>query len=90
MKIAESKWLEGNPYRYQTAWGESYKRLTDKAGCNLDVLLKNAKERAKRNGATKSQVKDISKLSVISNDRRLKALYISCIQEMVIAYSIET
>lgn len=89
-KVAESKDFEDNPYRYQSAWGESYKRLTDKAGCDLNVLLRNAQKRAQRNGATKSQVKGISKLSVISNDRKLKALYISCIQEMVIAYSIVT
>lgn len=89
-RIAESKSFEDNPYRYQSAWGESYKRLTDKAGCDLNVLLKNAKKRAQQNGATKTQVKNISKLSVIANDKRLKALYISSIQEMVIAYCIST
>ncbi|GEM_PF-1248711 len=89
-RIAESKSFEDNPYRYQTVWGESYKRLTDKAGCDLNVLLKNAKKRAQQNGATKTQVKNISKLSVIANDKRLKALYISSIQEMVIAYCIGT
>ncbi len=88
-RVAESKAFEENPYRYQEAWVESYRRLTDKAACDLDVLLKNAKKRAQRNGATKAQVKDISKLSVISNDKRLKALYISTIQEMVVGYCVD-
>ena len=36
------------------------------------------------------KVNAISKLSVISGDRKLKALYVSTIQEMVMAYCIET
>lgn len=88
-KIAESGSFEGNQFRYQTVWSESYKRLTDKARCNLDTLLKNAKKRAEENGATKTQVKNISKLSVISNDKRLKELYIASIKEMIIAYCVE-
>lgn len=87
--VAESRAFEENPYRFQAAWVESYKRLTEKAGCNLDVLLKNAKKRAEQSGATKSQVKDISKLSMISNDRRLKELYIAAIREMMIAYCVD-
>lgn len=88
-KIAESGSFEGNQFRYQTVWSESYKRLTDKARCNLDTLLKNAKKRAEENGATKTQVKNISKLSVISNNKRLKELYIASIREMMIAYCVE-
>ena len=89
-KVAESKSYGANPYRYQTAWGESYKRLEAKAGCDLALLQKNARKRASKNGATKTQVNAISKLSVISGDRKLKALYVSTIQEMVMAYCIET
>ena len=89
-KVAESKSYGENPYRYQTAWGESYKRLAAKAGCDLALLQKNARKRASKNGATKTQVNAISKLSVISGDRKLKALYVSTIQEMVMAYCIET
>lgn len=88
-KIAESGSFEGNQFRYQTVWSESYKRLTDKARCNLDTLLRNAKKRAEENGATKTQVKSISKLSVISNNKRLKELYIASIREMMIAYCVE-
>lgn len=88
-KIAESTSFEEKPYRYQSAWGESYRRLTVKAGCNLDTLLKNAKKRANENGATKAQVKNISKLNVIESNKRLKELYITCIREMSVAYCME-
>lgn len=87
--IASSPEYADNPFRYQTAWGESYKRLQDKASCRLDVLLKNAKKRAEENGASKSKVKAISKLSVIEADKRLKALYIGVLQEMSVAYCVE-
>lgn len=87
--IANSPSFENNPLRFQSAWSESYKRLTDKAGCRLDTLLKNAKQRAAESGASKSKVKAISKLSVIADNKRLKELYITCIREMMIAYCIE-
>lgn len=88
-RIANSAAFEDNPYRYQCAWKESYDRLTSKAGCRLDTLLKHAKERAAQNGAPKSKINAISKLSVIADNRRLKELYISCIREMMAAYCIE-
>lgn len=87
--IANSPSFENNPLRFQSVWSESYKRLTDKAGCRLDTLLKNAKQRAAESGASKSKVNVISKLSVIADDKRLKELYITCIREMMIAYCIE-
>lgn len=88
-RIANSPDFNENPFRYQTVWGESYKRLTDKAGCRLDVLKKNAQKRAAENGLSKSKVKAISKLSVIESDKRLKALYITVLQEMTVAYCVE-
>lgn len=87
--IANSPEYSEKPYRYQTAWGESYKRLQEKASCRLDVLLKNAKKRAEENGASKVKVKAISKLQVIETDKKLKALYIAVLQEMSIAYCVE-
>lgn len=87
--IANSPDFNENPFRYQTVWGESYKRLTDKAGCRLDVLKKNAQKRAAENGLSKSRIKAISKISVIEADKRLKALYITVLQEMTVAYCVE-
>lgn len=87
--IANSPDFNENPFRYQTVWGESYKRLTDKAGCQLDVLKKNAQKRAAENGLSKSRIKAISKISVIEADKRLKALYITVLQEMTVAYCVE-
>ena len=89
-KIAESADLTysfGSPY--SAARAESYRRLTDKAGCRLDQKLRNAISRAEERGCTKSQINQISKLSVIMQDKRLREIYISVIKEMMIAYRVE-
>ena len=85
-KIAESAdftYSFGSPY--SAARAESYRRLTDKAGCRLDQKLRNAISRAEERGCTKSQINQISKLSVIMQDKRLREIYISVIKEMMIA-----
>nr|DAM59081.1 MAG TPA: antirepressor protein [Caudoviricetes sp.] len=74
---------------YSAARVESYRRLTDKAGCRLDQKLRNAISRAEERGCTKSQINQISKLSVIMQDKRLREIYISVIKEMMIAYKVE-
>lgn len=89
-KIAESAdftYSFGSPY--SAARAESYRRLTDKAGCRLDQKLRNAISRAEERGCTKSQINQISKLSVIMQDKRLREIYISVIKEMMIAYRVE-
>lgn len=74
---------------YSAARVESYRRLTDKAGCRLDQKLRNAISRAEERGCTKSQINQISKLSVIMQDKRLREIYVSVIKEMMIAYRVE-
>lgn len=89
-KIAESpnfSYSFGN--KYSAARTESYRRLTDRAGCRLDVKLRNAVDRATERGYTKAQINQITKLSVIMVDKRLKQIYISVIKEMMVAYCVE-
>ena len=75
--------------KFQEARSESYKRLTDKAHCNLPILVKNAIARAEERGAAKTQINAINRLSVIAADRRLKEIYMSVIREMMIAYCVD-
>ena len=89
-KIAESdnfSYSFGN--KYAAARNESYRRLTDRAGCRLDQKLRNAISRAEERGCTKELINQISKLSVIMQDKRLKEIYIGVIKEMMIAYRVE-
>lgn len=88
-EIANSAEFSCSNYRYQEAWAESYKRLTAKASCNLDTLVKNAQKRATEAGASKTKIKAISKLSVISDNKRLREIYISVIREMMVAFCVE-
>lgn len=89
-KIAESDdftYSFGN--KYAAARNESYRRLTDRAGCRLDQKLRNAISRAEERGCTKELINQINKLSVIMQDKRLKEIYIGVIKEMMIAYRVE-
>lgn len=89
-KIAESddfSYSFGN--KYAAARNESYRRLTDRAGCRLDQKLRNAISRAEERGCTKELINQINKLSVIMQDKRLKEIYIGVIKEMMIAYRVE-
>ena len=89
-KIAESddfSYSFGN--KYAAARNESYRRLSDRAGCRLDQKLRNAISRAEERGCTKELINQINKLSVIMQDKRLKEIYVSVIKEMMIAYRVE-
>lgn len=89
-KIAESddfSYSFGN--KYAAARNESYRRLSDRAGCRLDQQLRNAISRAEERGCTKEQINQINKLSVIMQNKRLKEIYVSVIKEMMIAYRVE-
>ena len=89
-KIAESddfSYSFGN--KYAAARNESYRRLSDRAGCRLDQQLRNAISRAEERGCTKEQTNQINKLSVIMQNKRLKEIYVSVIKEMMIAYRVE-
>ena len=89
-KIAESDdftYSFGN--KYAATRNESYRRLSDRAGCRLDQQLRNAISRAEERGCTKAQTNQINKLSVIMQNKRLKDIYVSVIKEMMIAYRVE-
>lgn len=74
--------------RYHDAWNESYARLSDKRACRLSQRVKTAREKAEKNGASKTAIKDITYLSVIANDKDLKPVYETVIREMMIAYCV--
>jgi phage anti-repressor protein len=63
---------------------DSYQRLEERAGTRLNVKLTNLKKRLEEGGATKTRVKEASKLEVIEEDKRLKEIYTTIVKELSI------
>lgn len=84
-KIAR-KWTGVEPYR--SVRNYSYERLEERAGCNLNIRLNNRKERANSQGMTKTFVKNINKLDIIAEEKRLVEIYLQVVKEMAIQFRI--
>lgn len=91
-RIAESPMFTNGSTRaarYQNARSESYDRLNQKRACRLMQRVAYAKETALQNGATKTAVNAINRLTVIAGDKDLKPIYETVIKEMMIAYCVD-
>ncbi len=60
---------------YQKTIGDMYEELERTAGVNLSVRQKNLRERMKRGGATYAERQSVSKLSIVSLDKKLCEIY---------------
>ncbi|MFE4201987.1 Rha family transcriptional regulator [Aneurinibacillus aneurinilyticus] len=69
---------------YRELRSNSYKTLEDRASCALNVRLANLKKRLEENGATKTKIKEASRLDVIESDKRLKEIYTTIVKELSI------
>ena len=85
-QIAESPSFNGIYNRYQKVYWESYERLEEKTGCDLEELVKKAREKARKEGATKTRIKNISLQEIIAADEKLRESYASVIRDMLLAY----
>lgn len=83
-----NKMLNGAAYRlgggYQDLRNRSYEVLEERAKCNLKVRLSNLVERLEESGATKTQLKNTSRMDVIEADPRLKEIYSTIVKELAI------
>lgn len=80
----------GGKDMHQKVRVEAYKGLEEKGRCNLKIRMQNRKGKMLANGATKTQIKKLSKLDVINDDPRLIEIYISVIKNMAIKYGVDT
>lgn len=71
-----------SPKQYGRKRNLSYSLLEKRAGCNLNTRLNHLKDRAALNGYTKTKVGKLNKLDVISQDKKLKEIYISIVKEL--------
>lgn len=83
--IAKNK---GGKDAYKVVYSESYSALEDRAKCKLSVRLNNRKKDLALSGASKSAQNKLSKLDIISEDKRLTEIYLSVIKDMAIKYSV--
>lgn len=88
-EIAKSPSFDGVFNRYQKVWLESYDRLNQKIGEDIDDVTARAKKKAKESGATQTQIKNISRQSVIADRPAVRKAYAEAIKEMMIAYCVE-
>lgn len=72
---------------YREIRKQSYDILENRARCRLNVRQSNLKDRLEKAGAKKSKINQVSKLDVIEDDTRLKEIYTSIVEKLVIKYS---
>jgi len=71
---------------YQVIRSETYEILEQRAHCDLGRRLSNLKSRLEESGATKTSIKNTTKLDVIEADVKLKEIYTSIIKEFAVRY----
>ena len=85
-KIAD-KWSGVEPHR--SVKQLAYQRFEQRAGCKLELRLNNRKERALAQGMTKTYIKNLNKLDVIAEEKRLIEIYIQVVKEMAIQFKVD-
>lgn len=81
-----AKIVEHSGIDYRTVKGESYQLLEDRARCRLAIRVKNAKDRLRETGATKTTINNFCNLDAIEQDPQLKEIYTTIVKEMTIRY----
>lgn len=79
---------QGGFDKFKEIGTESYKKLEEKARCNLDIRLENRRKNMIAQGMGKTSVKRLNKLDIISEDHRLKEIYVTVVQKMAIKYGV--
>ncbi|MDN6627044.1 MAG: Rha family transcriptional regulator [Pisciglobus halotolerans] len=79
---------QGGFDKFKEIGNESYLLLEDKARCSLTIRLENRKKNMIAQGVGKSAIKRLNKLDIISEDHRLKEIYVSVVKNMAIKYGI--
>lgn len=65
---------------------EMYAALQQRGGCNLNTRVQNLIERMEERGASKTEIKRITKMDVIENDKRLREIFAKIVTEYEIRY----
>ncbi|MCL6456982.1 MAG: hypothetical protein K6T85_03150, partial [Gorillibacterium sp.] len=85
-KIAQAL---GGGNSYQDVRTDSYKRLEERARCDLIKRVTNKKQRLALEGIAKSKIDKVSKLDVIFEDGKLVEIYFAIVKEMAVANRVD-
>lgn len=85
-KIAQSL---GGGSSYRDVRTDSYKRLEERARCDLAKRVTYKKQRLALEGVSKSKIDKVNQLDVIFEDGRLSEIYFAIVKEMAVANRIE-
>ncbi|MGF7049117.1 hypothetical protein J2T13_003625 [Paenibacillus sp. DS2015] len=85
-KVAQSL---GGGSSYQDVRTDSYKRLEDRARCDLTKRVVNKRQRMALEGLAKTKIDKVSKLDVVFEDGKLTEIYFAIVKEMAIQNRIE-
>lgn len=85
-RIAQSL---GGGSSYQDIRADSYKRLEDRAKCDLAIRQTNKRKKMALEGVVKSKIDKVSKLDVIFDDSRLTEIYFAIVKEMAIQHQVD-
>ncbi|MDI3548170.1 MAG: hypothetical protein PWR10_1822 [Halanaerobiales bacterium] len=72
---------------YRELRKQTYDILENRARCRLNVRLNNLRDRLRESGATQTKINQANYLDVIEEDPRLKEIYTSIVEKLVIKYS---
>ena len=81
-----SMMISGDYSMMQELYEQIYALLEDRAGADLEARLRNRRKRMEQNGSTKTAVKNVTKLDIIEDDRKLKEIFTAILREMSAKY----
>ena len=81
-----SMMISGDYSMMQELYEQIYALLEDRAGVDLEARLRNRRKRMEQNGSTKTAVKNVTKLDIIEDDRKLKEIFTAILREMSAKY----
>lgn len=69
---------------YAKTKSKLYTSLEKKAGCNLDIRLKNLKKKAEKTNLAPNKIQKLNYLDVLENDKKLRSIFIELVKRQAI------
>ena len=67
---------------------EMYEELERRAGCDLNIRLRNKRSRMQESGCTKTEINNLNKMDIIEEDKKLREIFSKIVSEYEIQYCV--
>ncbi len=67
---------------------EMYEELERRAGCDLNIRLRNKRSRMQENGCTKTEINNLNNMDIIEEDKKLREIFSKIVSEYEIQYCV--